>query len=74
MTIKDLCLWQFKPLLDEGDEIECPACKEWTSHRDWIESEVGCEDCGAHTAMECPHCHERHDHVFGPTFNTRAPL
>ena len=72
MTLDDLRLWIFAPRPSEGYEIECPTCKRWAVHHDWIESEIECEDCGAHAAMECPLCGERYDHVFGPIFNTRA--
>lgn len=44
-------------------EIECRECGKWSVESDWTESEVPCEDCGAHPAMKCPHCNEGYDTV-----------
>ena len=30
-----------------------------------------CEDCGDHSALVCPKCDERFDHVWGPTFRIK---
>lgn len=64
MEIEDLWCWKFDPEPTEGCEIQCPKCEKWTNHKEWVESEVGCEDCGSHTAMECPHCNELFDHIW----------
>ena len=71
MDITDMKLWEFNPPLDGGCEIKCPECDEWSPPEEWKEGEVGCEDCGSHSAMVCPKCDERFDHVFSPTFETR---
>lgn len=47
---------EFSPELKEGCSIECPECKEFSHHNEWVEAEVGCEDCGSHAAMKCPKC------------------
>ena len=70
MQIDDLDLYNFKPDVQEGDEIQCPECEEWTPHTEWTEGEVGCEDCGEHMALICPKCEARNDHVYSE-FNTR---
>lgn len=44
--------------------IKCPECGEVTNEKEWTESEVGCEDCGSHSAMQCPECGHRIDMVF----------
>lgn len=42
----------------------CPECKVWSAATRWREGEVGCEDCGTHSAMICPECDEYHDQVW----------
>ena len=75
MKIEDInCTWDMKPLLKEGDLIECPECKEWINHNEWIESSVDCELCGDHTAIQCPKCDELFDHVYSPEFNTKTSV
>lgn len=77
MDIKDLLdvcsRLAFDDHLEEGDEIQCPDCKEFSSHKDWIESDVGCEDCGTHIAIQCPKCDRCFDTVFmrKPQFHIR---
>ncbi len=71
MKIEDFCLWDFEPDLFEGCEIFCPDCKDWSSHEEWSEGEIGCELCGSHSALICPKCDEYFDHVHGPLFMTR---
>lgn len=68
MKIKDLWLWRFDKDPYEGCSIICPECKETSPHAEWSESEVGCELCGEHTAIKCPKCDERFDHVDSETF------
>ena len=63
MKIDELLTWEFDQPPTEGCAIQCPECGKWTNHIYWIESEVGCEDCGSHAAMKCPHCDEEFDHV-----------
>ena len=31
---------------------------------EWINTEVGCEECGSHSAKECPNCGEVYDSVW----------
>lgn len=76
MKIDDFILvdswnWNFEPEPFEGCEIQCPQCKEWSSHIKWEEGEICCTDCGTHTAMICPRCGERFDHVWSPLFKVR---
>lgn len=63
--------WKFSQPLAEGCEILCPECHEWAPLRYWRETEVGCETCGEHAAMQCPMCGLPFDHVWGPTFQVR---
>lgn len=42
----------------------CPECKEWSPVGHWRETEVGCEACGTHSALECPLCKQDHDTVY----------
>lgn len=73
MTIEQLKFaWTFEPVLKEGSEIQCPECKEFSHHDDWIQTSAGCELCGDHDAIECPKCGEYFDHVFSPTFVTKS--
>ncbi len=75
MEIKELTgpcsLVQFDDYLEEGDEIQCPDCGEFSSHRDWKESTVPCEDCGTHIAIQCPKCDKRFDTVWPQKFHIR---
>lgn len=74
MEIDDLFAWDFDNDLTEGCEIQCPQCEVWISHYEWLESEVGCEDCGSHPTMLCPECDAWFDHVWGPEFKVRTLL
>lgn len=47
------------------DAIRCCECGEVTPSSDWEECEVGCEDCGSHDGIKCPHCGEAYDYVWG---------
>jgi len=40
----------------------CPDCEEFS--KGWVESEVGCEDCGSHPGMTCPVCDWRVDLIY----------
>ena len=73
MTIEELSAWEFNPPLTEGGEIKCPGCGKWSVHLAWVESDVFCDLCGEHTAVECPTCHLCIDHVWAPTLETRQP-
>ncbi|KQO91643.1 protein of unknown function [Methylorubrum extorquens] len=42
----------------------CPGCEQWSPVGLWKESEVGCEDCGSHSAMRCPLCEADHDEIY----------
>lgn len=73
MKVDDLYQWNCDPMPIEGDELQCPKCKEWTSHNEWEETEIYCEDCGSHLAMKCPKCKEYLDNVYSDRINTRTP-
>ena len=42
----------------------CPECSGWSPIATWKETEVYCEDCGEHSALQCPLCEEHLDKVF----------
>ena len=69
MEICELSWWNFSKELEETSMIECPECKKLAPPRDWKEGEVGCEDCGTHSAIICPNCDEYFDHVSNRVFN-----
>lgn len=75
MKIEDIKdLWEIQPKenLKEGCELKCPECGEWSSHKEWKETSVHCEDCGEHIAMKCPNCGEDFDPVFCQPFECRV--
>ncbi len=45
--------------------LECPKCglKE-TDDKNFIDTEVYCEDCGSHPAIRCPKCGDTHSRVW----------
>jgi predicted amidophosphoribosyltransferase len=49
----------------DGDPLACPECHAAVPRIEWINTSVGCEDCGDHPAIECPECGEDFDHVWG---------
>ena len=51
-----------KPKLKE--QLKCTECGEWSDQEDYKETEVGCEDCGSHPALECPKCEEVMDTIY----------
>jgi len=57
--------------VDDDTELMCPNCQRWSGIMRWRETEVGCEDCGSHDALECPECYSPFDHVFCPPFGAR---
>lgn len=60
--------------LRDDDVVCCSDCKQWTPLADWIDSYVGCEDCGEHTATVCPECDTQYDVIFAgycPPFTVR---
>jgi hypothetical protein len=65
--------WRFDPnLQSDNDLVRCPECDKWYPLSEWIESSVGCQDCGEHAAMECPADRDHYfDHVWSPTFDVR---
>ena len=74
MKIEDIKgIWMVVPedTLQKGCEIKCPECGEWHNHEEWKETEVPCDLCGEHLAMECPNCKERFDHVYSEVFECR---
>jgi hypothetical protein len=62
-------LWDFDGPVTVASRIACPECHAVNVLQTWQETDVGCEDCGSHAALECPDCGERFDHVYGPTFH-----
>lgn len=44
--------------------LKCPKCDKESPENKWARSEVGCDDCGSHTAAICPECQEAIDQVF----------
>lgn len=44
----------------------CPECEQVSPVAAWVETEVGCSDCGSHPAAFCPDCMEKIDLVFHP--------
>ena len=58
MKIEDLDMFDMEPPPFDGCEILCKYCDEWSSHTEWPETEIPCEDCGEHYAMKCPKCNE----------------
>lgn len=63
MDLDTLRWWKFTGELTEGCELKCPDCGEFSPHTMWVESEVPCECCGEHFAMDCPKCHGLIDHI-----------
>ena len=63
MNLGDTTLWNFSEPLSPDSQVQCPECREWSPISDWREGSVYCEDCGEHTAIVCPACEERFDHV-----------
>lgn len=49
----------------EKFEIKCSECGQWSPALHWVDSYVECETCGDHDSIECPHCGEPIDSVFG---------
>ena len=72
MDKEDFGKWDFKPELENGNEILCPECKKWSGMNTWREGEVGCEDCGSHPAIVCPLCETCFDWLKSEVFSTRA--
>jgi len=67
--------WGVTPLseADEGCELLCPRCNNWSVHTDWEDTEVPCEECGSHMAIRCPNCDEDFDHIWSTPFECRMP-
>jgi DNA-directed RNA polymerase subunit RPC12/RpoP len=49
--------------MDFSKKVFCPECEEEVIMEEG--HEVGCEDCGSHSAVRCPNCGEFFDHVWG---------
>ena len=73
MTVAGAWLFDFdvEPTTEDS-VVECPGCHEPSALREWVDTEVYCEDCGSHSAMGCPKCDEEFDHVNGPTFHVQV--
>lgn len=52
----------------EDSVILCPDCNNLSALSEWVESTVGCDDCGEHVSIVCPECCEHFDHVFAKCF------
>ena len=49
----------------ETFKIKCPKCGfRETDVEKFADTEVGCEDCGTHTAIKCPKCERYFEHVW----------
>ena len=46
-------------------KLECQCGFKETDEEKFRDTEVGCEDCGSHSAIECPKCGKCYDHVWG---------
>ena len=45
--------------------LKCPKCGFIENDEErFRNTEVGCEDCGSHSAIQCPNCDEYFDHVW----------
>lgn len=51
------------PLCGECKTNTCPECGKRSLIEKWLETEVGCGDCGSHIAGICPECEEDVDTV-----------
>lgn len=71
MEIDQFFGFKFDRILFEGCQILCPECENYSMHTGWTSTEVYCEDCGTHEAIECPNCNERFDHVYADEFKVR---
>jgi len=47
-----------------NQEFICPNCKNVSKVSEYIKTENYCEDCGSHSAIECPNCHKTFDNVW----------
>jgi len=46
-------------------KIKCPECGfQEIDDKTFINTEVGCSDCGSHSAIQCPKCEEKFDLVY----------
>jgi hypothetical protein len=66
MRIEDMGWWDYDSPLFEGCFIECPKCFVATSHEEWEESCILCDDCGEHAALVCPNCNSVIDLFLSP--------
>jgi len=60
-----------KENLQEGCELKCPECGEWSSHKEWEQTYVPCEDCGEHLGIRCPKCEQDFDTISSEIFECR---
>lgn len=44
--------------------MKCKECGKNIIKKNWIQTEVGCEDCGDHPAVRCPNCESTFDIIF----------
>jgi hypothetical protein len=54
---------QMSPIIEKV-AWACPECHQKSPADEWRSTEVGCEDCGSHAAIECPKCEEVFDLIF----------
>lgn len=69
--LEDYWAWTFIPELNSNSKILCPECNTSSPWYAWDpDSEVGCDICSAHRALECPQCRYPFDHVYSGPFET----
>lgn len=56
---------------DKNKEVLCDKCSTYSLSQDWTETEVYCELCGGHSAIECPNCGEVFDFVGSDKFTVK---
>lgn len=61
-------MWTFDKPANGDSKIICPDCKNAFALKTWVDTEVYCEDCGSHAAIQCPGCGHAFDHVWSPVF------
>ncbi len=47
----------------EKQEFKCDSCDQWFKFVD-NQTEVECEDCGTHDAIDCPNCGKVYDLIY----------
>jgi hypothetical protein len=63
MVLEDAWLFGIDEI-KQGDEIECPICKQASHHLQWEAIDLECASCGAHAGLVCPRCARTFDHIY----------